>query len=264
LNEEVRFFKGFLVTGTVLGVADMLSKQELARYERQIIMPDWGEAGQNRLKKSKVLVAGVGGLGSAVLTYLAVAGVGKIRIIDCDKVELSNLNRQVLYSDSDIGKEKVACAKERLESLNPYIQIEAIGAAITEDNVFDLVEDYPIVDALDNLPTRYLLNSVAVRRNLPLFHGAVHGLEGRATTIIPGKTPCLRCLYQGVVPGKIPVVGITPGVIGCIQAAEVVKYIIGIGELLTNRLTIFDGLSLRFSEVRVKKDPECKECRLSC
>ncbi len=242
----------------------MLSKRELARYERQIIMPDWGEAGQERLKKSRVLVAGVGGLGSAVLTYLAAAGVGKIRIIDCDRVELSNLNRQVLYSDNDIGKEKVACAKERLESLNPYIQIEAIGEVITEENVFDLVADYPIVDALDNLPTRHLLNSVAVRRNLPLFHGAVHGLEGRASTIIPGKTPCLRCLYQGVVPGKIPVVGITPGVIGCIQAAEVVKYIVGIGELLTNRLLIFDGLSLRFSEVSVNRDPKCTECNSCC
>ena len=259
--DEVNFFNRFVVTGTVHGVADMLSKQELARYDRQIIMPEWGETGQKRLKNSKVLVAGTGGLGSAVLTYLAVAGVGKIRIIDCDKVELSNLNRQVLYSDNDIGKEKVACAKERLESLNPDIQIEAIGEVITEDNVFDLVADYPIVDALDNLPTRYLLNRVAVRRNLPLFHGAVHGLEGRATTIIPGKTPCLRCLYQGVVPGKIPVVGITPGIIGCIQATEVVKYIVGIGELLINRLTIFDGLSLRLSEVKVKRDPKCTECK---
>jgi molybdopterin/thiamine biosynthesis adenylyltransferase len=242
----------------------VLTKEELSRYERQIIIPGWGEAGQKRLKKSKVLVAGAGGLGSTVLTYLAIAGVGKIRIIDSDKVELSNLNRQILYSESDTGKEKAVCAKERLESLNPHVQIEAIGAAITEDNVFDLVEDYPIVDALDNLNTRYLLNSVAVRRNLPLFHGAVHGLEGRVTTIIPGKTPCLRCLYQGVVPGKIPVVGITPGVIGCIQAAEIVKFMVGIGELLTNRLIIFDGLSLRFSEVRLKRDPKCEECRSSC
>ncbi len=241
----------------------MLSKRELARYERQLILPEWGKEGQRKLKKSKVLVAGAGGLGSTVLTYLAIAGVGKIRIIDSDKVELSNLNRQVLYSDSDIGKKKAVCAGERLESLNPYIQIEAIDEVITENNVFELVADYLIVDALDNLPTRHLLNSVAVKRNLPLFHGAVHGLEGRATTIIPGKTPCLRCLYKGVIPGKIPVVGITPGIIGCIQAAELVKYILGVGELLTNRLTIFDGLSLRFSEVRLKKDPKCEECK-SC
>ena len=174
----------------------MLSKRELARYERQTMMPEWGEVGQEKLKGSKILVAGAGGLGSAILTYLAIAGVGKIRIIDGDRVELTNLNRQMLHADKDIGREKVVSAKERLEALNPDIQIEAIGEAIIEENVFDLVADYPIVDAMDNLPTRYLLNRVAVERNLPLFHGAVYGFEGRATTIIPGKTPCRRCLYQ--------------------------------------------------------------------
>lgn len=242
----------------------MLSKRELARYERQIKMPGWGEVGQEKLKKSKVLVAGAGGLGSAILTSLAVAGVGKIRVIDGDRVELSNLNRQMLHWDKDIGREKADSAKERLESLNPDIQIEAIGEVITEENVFDLVADYPIVDAMDNLPTRYLLNRAAVSRNLPLFHGAVYGFEGRATTIIPGKTPCLRCLYQGVLPGKTLVVGVTPAVIGCIQATEVIKYIVGIGELLTNRLLIYDGLSLRFSEVKLKKDPNCEECKSRC
>jgi len=242
----------------------MLTKEELVRYERQIMMPGWGESGQQKLKESKVLVAGAGGLGSAILTYLAIAGVGKIRIIDGDKVELGNLNRQMLHADKDIGREKVDSAKERLESLNPDIKIEAIGEVIAEDNIFDLVADYPIVDAMDNLPTRYLLNRVAVRRNLPLFHGAVHGFEGRATTIIPGETPCLRCLYQGVLPGKIPVVGVTPAVIGCIQATEVIKYILGIGELLTNRLLVYDGLSLNFSEVKLKKDPDCEECKSGC
>jgi len=239
----------------------MLTKEDLVRYERQIVMPEWGEEGQERLKNSKVLVAGAGGLGAAVLTYLAIAGVGRIRIIDGDKVELSNLNRQMLHTDKDIAKEKAVSAKARLESLNPDIQIETVGEVITEDNAFDLVAEYPIVDALDNLPTRYLLNRVAVRRNLPLFHGAVYGFEGRATTILPGKTPCLRCLYQGVLPGRIPVVGATPGIIGCIQATEVIKYVIGIGELLTSRLLIYDGLSLRFNEVKLKRDPNCEECK---
>jgi len=239
----------------------MLTKEELVRYERQIIVPEWGKAGQEKLKKSKILVAGAGGLGSALLTYLAIAGVGKIRVIDGDKVELGNLNRQMLHADKDIGREKVDSAKERLESLNPDIQIEAVGEIITEENIFDLVEDYPIVDAMDNLPARYLLNRVTVRRNLPLFHGAVYGFEGRATTIIPGDTPCLKCLYQGVLPGKTPVVGVTPGIIGCIQATEVIKYIIGIGELLTNRLLIYDGLGMRFNEVKVKRDPNCEECK---
>jgi adenylyltransferase/sulfurtransferase len=176
-------------------------------------------------------------------------------------VELSNLNRQVLHTDRDIGRDKVDSAKEKLELLNPDIKVEAIKELITENNVFDLVGDYPIVDAMDNLPTRLLLNRVAVKKNLPLFHGAVYGFDGRATTIIPGKTACLRCLYQGVISGKIPVVGVTPAVIGCIQATEVIKYILGIGELLADRLLIYDGLSMRFSEVKLKKDPNCPECK---
>jgi len=239
----------------------MLSKRELARYERQMLIPEWTKTGQQKLKKSKVLVAGAGGLGSAILIYLAVAGVGRIKIIDSDKVELSNLNRQVLHSDKDIGRDKVESAKERLEALNPDIKVEAIKETITKDNVFELVEDYPIVDAMDNLPTRFLLNRASLRRNLPLFHGAVYGFEGRATTIIPGKTSCLRCLYQGVLPGKIPMVGVTPAVIGCIQATEVIKYFLGTGELLTDRLLIYDGLSMRFSEVKLRKDPNCRECK---
>ncbi len=239
----------------------MLSKRELVRYARQILIPEWTKTGQERLKESKVVVAGAGGLGSSILIYLAVAGVGRIKIIDSDKVELSNLNRQVLYSDKDIGRNKVDSAKEKLEALNPDIKVDAIKDSITKDNVLELVEDYPIVDAMDNLPARFLLNRAALERNLPLFHGAVYGFEGRATTIIPGKTACLRCLYQRVLPGKVPVVGVTPAVIGCIQATEVLKYLLDIGELLTDRLLIYDGLSMRFSEVKLKKDPNCRECK---
>jgi adenylyltransferase/sulfurtransferase len=239
----------------------MLSKRELARYKRQILIPEWTQSGQENLKKARILVAGAGGLGSAILTYLAVAGLGKIRVIDGDIVELSNLNRQVLHSDKDIGRSKVDSAKEKLEALNPDISVEAIKEIITKDNVFELVGDYPIVDAMDNLPTRLLLNRVAVKKNLPLFHGAVYGFEGRATTVIPGKTACLRCLYQGVIQGKTPVVGVTPAVIGCIQATEVIKYILGIGELLADRLLIYDGLNMNFSEVKLKKDPNCSECK---
>ena len=239
----------------------MLTKRELTRYGRQILIPEWAKAGQQKLKKAKVVVAGAGGLGSPVLTYLAVAGVGKLRVIDGDKVELGNLNRQILHWDRDIGRAKVGSAKEKLESLNPDIEVEAIYERITEDNVYDLVEDYAIVDAIDNLPTRFLLNRAALRKNLPFFHGAIYGFEGRATTIIPGKTACLRCLYQEVMPGKIPVVGVTPAVIGCIQATEVIKYFLGMGELLLDRFLIYDGLSMRFTEVRLKKDPNCCECK---
>jgi molybdopterin/thiamine biosynthesis adenylyltransferase len=239
----------------------MLGRRELVRYERQMMMPQWGKAGQEKLKRAKVLVAGAGGLGSAILTYLAIAGVGKIKVIDGDTVELANLNRQMLYTDKDIGRKKVVCAKERLESLNPDIKVEAVEAVLSEENAFDLVGDYPIVDGLDNLATRHLLNRVAVRRGLPLFHGAVYGFEGRATTIIPGKTSCLRCLYQDALPGKNPVVGVAPAIIGCIQATEVIKYVLDIGDLLADRLLIYDGLNLKFSEVRLKRDPNCNECQ---
>jgi molybdopterin/thiamine biosynthesis adenylyltransferase len=239
----------------------MLGRRESVRYERQMMMPQWGKAGQEKLKRAKVLVAGAGGLGSAILTYLAIAGVGKIKVIDGDTVELANLNRQMLYTDKDIGRKKVVCAKERLESLNPDIKVEAVEAVLSEENAFDLVGDYPIVDGLDNLATRHLLNRVAVRRGLPLFHGAVYGFEGRATTIIPGKTSCLRCLYQDALPGKNPVVGVAPAIIGCIQATEVIKYVLDIGDLLADRLLIYDGLNLKFSEVRLKRDPNCNECQ---
>lgn len=239
----------------------MLSDQELLRYERQLPLSGWGHEGQEALKKARVLVAGAGGLGSSVLIYLAAAGVGRIRIVDSDRVELSNLNRQTLYSTHDIGKLKAPAAKERLALLNPDIEIEALAESITGETVFDLVGEYPvIVDAMDNLPTRLLLNRVALERNLPLFHGAVYGFEGRATTIVPQQTPCLRCLYQGVLPGKIPVVGVAPAVVGCIQATEVIKYLIGVGDLLTNRLLLYDGVSMSFSEAKVKRDPNCKAC----
>lgn len=240
----------------------MLTQGELVRYERQMIIPGWGEQGQEKLRKAQVVVAGAGGLGSVVLSYLAVVGLGKIRLIDGDTVELSNLNRQILHSEKDIGRKKVDSARDSLQSLNPHIEIEAVGEEITEDNVFELLGDYPIVDALDNLPGRYLLNRVAVKKQLPLFHGAVYGFDGRVTTIFPGKTACIKCLYKDVMPGKIPVVGVIPAVIGCIQATEVIKYIVGIGELLINRLLIYDGFGQKFSEASLKRDPHCEECRL--
>ena len=238
----------------------MLSGDQLIRYGRQIALPEWGEEGQRRLRDARLVVVGVGGLGSSVLTYLAAAGVGEIRVVDGDTVELSNLNRQVLHADRDIGRNKVESARERLTSLNPELVVEAVADVVTEANVFDIIGDYPIVDATDNIPTRHLLNRAAIRKKLPIFHGAIYGFEGRATTVIPGKTACLRCLYRGALPGGPPVVGATAGVIGCIQATEVLKYVLGQGELLTNRLLVYDGLSMRFSEVGLKKNPDCEDC----
>ena len=239
----------------------MFSEQELQRYKRQMGIPDWGEEGQEKLKATKVVVAGAGGLGSAILTYLTVAGIGTIRIIDNDKVDLSNLNRQTLHANYDIGKSKTDSAFERLRSLNPDIKIETVSESISENNVSDLVEDYLIIDALDNLEARLLLNKVSLQNKTPFFHGAVYGFEGRATTFLPGQTPCLQCLYQGSLSGEVPVPGVTPGVIGCIQATEVIKYILGLGELLTNRLLAYDGLNMSFSEVKLKRDPNCEACK---
>ena len=241
----------------------MLTTNELERYDRQIMIRGLGEEGQEKLKRAKVIIAGGGGLGSPSSIYLAAAGVGTIRIVDHGSVELSNLNRQVLHWDEDIGRRKVASAAEKLKRLNPGVEIEAIEEVITEVNVSQLVADFDlIVDAMDNLPTRYLLNKAAIDKNIPFFHGAVYGFEGRAMTIIPGKSACLQCVYHGAVTPerKFPVIGVTPAVIGCIQAAEVIKYITGVGELLTNRLLIYDGLNLKFTEFKVKKDPDCEHC----
>ncbi len=240
----------------------MLTVYERERYDRQIMIAEIGENGQEKLKRARVFIAGAGGLGSPVATYLTAAGVGMIRVVDHDSVELNNLNRQVLHWDEDIGKTKAASATEKLKRLNREVEIDAIEEIITEANIFQLVADFDlIVDSMDNLPTRYLLNKAALEKNIPFFHGAVYGFEGRAMTIIPGKTACLRCVYRGVIPGeKFPVIGVTPLVIGCIQATEVIKYIVGIGELLTNRLLIYDGLNMKFTELKARRDPHCEHC----
>ena len=240
----------------------MLNEYEKTRYDRQIIMRGFGEEGQEKLKNARVVVAGGGGLGSPSSIYLAAAGVGTIRIIDHDKVELSNLNRQILHWDKDIGKKKVDSAAEKLGQLNKVIRIEAIEDTINEKNVAELVEGFDvIIDAMDNLEARYLLNKAAINNRVPFIHGAVYGLEGRAMTVIPGETACLRCIYRGQIPKeKFPVLGVTPAVIGCIQATEAIKYIVGIGKLITDRLLVYDGLNMKFTEFTVKRDPECEHC----
>ncbi len=221
-----------------------------------------GQKGQERLKRSRVVIAGAGGLGSSIAIYLTVAGVGMIRIIDHDQVTLSNLNRQILHWEEDIGRKKVDSARTKLRNLNSAIEIEAISETITEDNIAHFVDGCEvIVDAMDNLPTRYLLNRCAIEKNIPFFHGAVNGFEGRVMTVIPGKTACLRCMYRGPIPQeKFPVIGVVPGVIGSIQATEVIKYLVGIGKLLTNRLLVYDGLKVNFNEFIINRNPNCDHC----
>jgi molybdopterin/thiamine biosynthesis adenylyltransferase len=240
----------------------MLTPSERERYDRQIMIGEIGQEGQGRLKRSRVVIAGAGGLGSPIAIYLTAAGIGTIRIIDHDQVALSNLNRQVLHGEEDVGRKKVDSARTKLRNLNSTVDIQAIAETITEENVSELVNGCDaIVDAMDNLPTRYILNRCAIEKNIPFFHGAVNGFEGRVMTIIPGETACLRCMYRGLVPQeKFPVIGVAPAVIGSIQATEVIKYLVGIGELLTNRLLMYDGLKVTFNEFRLNKNPNCDHC----
>ena len=240
----------------------MLTPNERDRYDRQIMIGEIGQEGQEKLKRSRVVIAGTGGLGSPIAIYLTAAGIGMIRVIDHDQVALSNLNRQILHWEEDVGRKKVDSARMKLRNLNSAVEIEAIAETITEGNVSQLVDGCDvIVDAMDNLPTRYILNRCAIEKNIPFFHGAVNGFEGRVMTIIPGETACLRCMYRGPVPQeKFPVIGVTPAVIGCIQATEVIKYLVGIGKLMTNRLLIYDGLKVTFTEFRVNKNPNCDHC----
>jgi len=242
----------------------VLSSSELLRYQRQITIPGFGLEGQEKLKRTHAFIAGVGGLGSPAAIYLAAAGIGTIRIVDVDDVDVTNLNRQILHFTKDTGRKKIVSGGEKLKELNPEIQIEAVHENITQDNINRLVAGCDLIlDAVDNLETRYILNRAAVENKIPLFHGAVSGFEGRVMTIIPGQTACLMCLYRGVsLTGKPPVIGFTPGVIACIQATEVIKYLTGMGRLLTNRFLVYDGLDMKFSEVSLQRDPQCRVCGL--
>jgi molybdopterin-synthase adenylyltransferase len=242
----------------------MLTEKDLQRYDRQMMIRGFGEEGQEKLKKARVFLAGAGGLGSPVANYLTAAGVGTLVIADHDVVELSNLNRQILHWEENIGKLKVDSAAAKMRKFNSGIKIETVSETIGEANVSHLVGDADIiVDAMDNLPTRYLLNKTAVQKGIPFVHGAVSGFEGRAMTVLPGKTACLNCLYHGaaVPKAKFPVIGVTPAVIGCIQATEVIKYIVGLGDLLAGRLLNYDGLAMKFSEFKINRDPECAHCK---
>lgn len=238
-----------------------LTERERYRYDRQIIIRDWGEDGQKKLKSTTALVAGIGGLGSSASTYLAAVGIGKLKIVDSDEVEVSNLNRQVLYGEGDIGREKAIAARESLQKLNGDIEVEPITRVITDETIGDLIEGCDlIVDCLDNYETRYVINRASLRWKVPLFHAAVRAMRGQATTVIPGETPCLKCIIPTPPPSeKLPMLGATPGLMGCIQAHEVVKYVIGIGDLLKNELLLVNR-GTEFNRVEVQRDPGCQEC----
>jgi len=240
-----------------------LTKDELERYDRQMRINKWGKEGQIKLKSSKVVVAGIGGLGCPVSLYLTAAGFGTIRLIDQEKIELSNLNRQVLHWESDIGNYKVDSALKKLKNLNSSVKLEAIKTKITEDNVNELIKGFDIViDGMDNFKTRFILNKACVEERIPFIHGAVYGLEGYITTIIPYSTPCLSCIYPTIPPEmeKFPVVGIAPALIAILQVTEAIKLITGIGKTLGGRMLIFDGAETSFQEIKIERNPKCKVC----
>jgi molybdopterin/thiamine biosynthesis adenylyltransferase len=240
----------------------MLDDQEIRRYDRQILIKDFGTEGQEKLKKSRILIAGACGLGSAAAYYLAAAGLGHLRIVDRDQVELSNLNRQILHWEADIGRNKVDSAQEKLSNLNPGIEVEIRKDEINETTLPELMAGCDlVVDGLDNFPTRYLINEQIFRQGIPFIYGGILGLMGMATVIRPGQTPCLKCLFpQAPPPQKFPVLGTTPGIIGLIEANEAIKYLVGFGTLLTSRLLVYNGLEMRFSEVQIESSPECPVC----
>jgi molybdopterin-synthase adenylyltransferase len=239
-----------------------LSDEERKRYNRQILMDGWGEAAQLKLKKSTVFVAGAGGLGSPASIYLAVAGVGHIKLCDFDAVEPANLNRQILHEDTRIGANKAVSGKATLERLNPSIRVTAITDKIVPGNVDALVGDADIViDCMDNFPTRYALNECVLRKRIPLVHGSVRGMEGQLTFIQAPETPCLRCLFAEAPPPEVfPVLGATPGVIGTMEAMEALKYLTGIGTTLKNRLLVWNGADMEFRLLKVRRDPDCPTC----
>jgi molybdopterin/thiamine biosynthesis adenylyltransferase/rhodanese-related sulfurtransferase len=244
-----------------------LSTSERARYQRHLTLAEIGAAGQEKLKAARVLVVGAGGLGSPAALYLAAAGCGTVGLVDCDHVELSNLQRQVLFDSSDIARSKAEAGRERLASLNPEIRVVAHALELKAANVRAVFKDYDLVlDGTDRLATRYLVNDACVILGLPLVSAAIHRFEGQVMTYVPGRGPCYRCVFpqapEGVVPNcaQAGVLGVLPGVLGTLQATEAIKLITGVGEPLLGRLLTYDALEMRFHEFSVARRPDCAVC----
>lgn len=245
-----------------------LDAEEIRRYGRHLILPEFGAGGQKRLKAARVLLVGAGGLGSPLGLYLAAAGVGTLGLADDDRVDLSNLQRQVLYGQSDLGRPKIEAAGDRLRDVNPHVGLELHGERLGADNALELVRGYDVVvDGSDNFPTRYLVNDAAVMAGRPVVWGAVQRFEGQLSVFWGARGPCYRCLFpEPPPPGLVPscaeggVIGVLPGVIGTLQANEVVKLVAGIGEPMIGRLLVFDALRMRFREVSLAKSADCPIC----
>ena len=248
--------------------AASLSNEEILRYSRHLIMPEVGMEGQLKLKKAKVLLIGTGGLGAPLGLYLAAAGVGRLGLVDFDVVDFTNLQRQVTFGSSDVGKHKTEAARARLANLNPDIQIETFETKLTSENALELFRDFDvIVDGTDNFPTRYLVNDACLLLNKPNVYGSIFRFEGQATVFGMPDGPCYRCLYpEPPPPGLVPscaeggVLGVLPGIVGSIQAMETIKLILGRGDNLVGRLLLFDALGMKFRELKLRKNPNCPMC----
>jgi adenylyltransferase/sulfurtransferase len=245
-----------------------LNEEQIERYSRQIILPEVGGEGQKKLLNAKVLIIGCGGLGSPVSLYLASAGIGKIGLVDSDKVELNNLQRQIVHFTEDIGKPKVLSARKKLNAINPDVKIETYEMRLTSENIMEIIKDYDIVvDGSDNFPTRYLVNDACVFTKKPFSHAGILRFYGQATTIIPYQGPCYRCIFsQPPPPGSVPscqeagIIGPVGGLLGVIQALEVIKFILGKGELLVGKLLIIDVLKMDIRKVNIRRNPNCPVC----
>ncbi len=245
-----------------------LTKPEMIRYSRHFNLPQVGVAGQQKLKDAAVLLVGAGGLGSPLALYLAAAGVGRIGIVDDDAVDATNLQRQVLHGSADVGRAKLDSARDRLRDLNPHVAIELHPARLNAANALAIIKGYDIVaDGADNFPTRYLVNDACVMSGVPLVSGSILGFEGQLSVFNHAGGPCYRCLFpEPPPPGSVPscaeggVLGVLPGVIGCLQASEVVKLALGVGKPASGRLILYNALDLAFKELRFQKDPGCAVC----
>ena len=244
------------------------TEEQIKRYSRHIILPEVGGKGQKKLLESKVLLVGAGGLGSPAAFYLAAAGIGKIGISDNDDVDFSNLQRQILHSTKDVGSPKVQSAKETIEDLNPDVEVVPYIERLNSENIIDIIKDYDVIlDGSDNFPTRYLVNDACVMLGKPLSHGSIFRFDGQATTILPGQGPCYRCLYETPPPPDLVpscqeagVLGVIAGIIGVIQATEVIKLQLGKGNLLNGKLLLYDSLNMDFKKLNIQRNPACPMC----
>ena len=242
-----------------------LSRSELERYNRQMLIDGWGTEGQTKLKNSSVAVVGVGGLGCVSSTYLVAAGVGKLILVDKDKTSLSDLNRQVLYTQNDVGQFKAEIAKKRLEALNPEVKVAAVLEEVSEDNVSTIIGNVDaVVDGLDNWKTRFIINDYCIKNRVPFVHAGVSQFYGQITTIMPGKGPCLRCIFPKE-PSETkmnPIFGGTPSTLASLQAIEVIKCLTGIGKPLVGRMLFIDGEEMTVETAEIKKNPHCPVCSI--